>query len=326
MFNVTANLSASGINYSNEITASFPKSGNPSSYLAGGIYMTIMPTITAPASGLLLFALFRDPLKCFQSSSVILVKSMTIANFAIGLLVEPLYAFIYISIFLGRYNVSYVRLLAKTALVLSCTTNNTSFITVGTLALDHLAAVSKPQWYKTKLTKRNLTACTVAIWLYSTGFGLVSLSSIPDSLHHKIDLHVNTTTSLVLLLASYVALAICYQVHRKRNTASNVRAAKDKKVFVVIALLVVIASIAGFPTAIALHVYFYCERCHSSAFYVSFEVIQNMFFLKFATDPFLYAWRLRRYRKSLRIAVKQSGALFSFGTSRKHRYEFKQAT
>lgn len=282
----------------------------PTTFLPTAIFLIFMTVITAPANGFLLLALFKDPLRCFRSPSVLLVKSMSAANFLIGVLVEPLQCALYLSLHMRVDTTSgYFPSLYKATQVIAFLANNTSFITVAVLSVDHLIAVCKPMWYKTKLTKKKISMVILLIWLYSALFGFLALTDIPMKMFHKIDLIANTTTTFLLLLSSYVVLAISYSLHRKRpqrpqRGRNDKQEKRDKRFLMVIFLLLITASLTSFPSFVSWYLYHYCKACLSSqSFHFSFEIVQNLFYLKFATDPFLYAWRLPRYRRSLSIVL-----------------------
>ena len=288
-------------------------------YLSTALFLIVMSIVTAPANGFLLFALIKDPLKCFHSPSILLVKSMSAANVMIGVLVEPLYCAMYMSLYKDVKS-GYLPSLGKTAQVIAFLANNTSIMTVAALSVDHLTAVCIPLWYKTKLTTKKIAMIVLIIWVYSAVFGFLALTKIPAKTFHMIDLYANTTTAFVLLLSSYVLLGISYLLHLKKSQLERIGTQKnqERRFLALIFVLVLSASVTGFPSFISWYIYHYCKAClNTKSFYFSFEIVQNLFYLKFATDPFLYAWRLPRYRKSLYVVL--CCVRGTYNVSREHR-------
>lgn len=295
-------------------------SGAPSAarMLANFIYHVIMSAVTAVGNGLTLLAWVRDPMKCFRSPSSFLVMSMTIANLLISLIVEPMYGVFYYIFFVQD---AQLYSSAFKCYVVGVDTStiafNTSFLIVFVMSLDLYFALSRPLKYRMIVTKKVVFVCLATIWSYTTIFAFLPHIGISLKIYHKTDLFLNTIIFFVLLLASYVALLKSF--HKQRQNAvmlkprSNLikilsctrQRARDKKFLVAIFLQVLVVSLAVVPNMIFMITEFYCFKCKlDQDLIIVRNILQNVVLMKFAADPFIYAWRVPRYRHALQVALR----------------------
>lgn len=237
-----------------------------------------------------------------------LVKSMSAADFIIGVLIEPLNCVTYMSLFSGKQLKSgYLPSLVKTAQVISFLTNNTSFLTVAALLIRWQfncglqATVVQDQAYK----KENLS-CNFDYLAVFSDVRAANSNKHPrqnatyDRPPYQYDNYFHSIIIFIHISGNFL-LSAQKKSHLGRT---GIQTNHDRRVLTVIFLLVLTASLTGFPSFIFWYLYHYCKPCLTSkSFYFSFEIVQNIFYVKFATDPFLYAWRLTRYRKSLSVVL-----------------------
>ena len=270
------------------------------SLFVSGLFMAFLSFITALSNGLLFVTLCKDPLKRLQARSSSFVMSLSMANFLVGILVEPTYSFVLTyEGYRGTIppNAEIFLSLGRTCGALA---NNASFFTVCALALDHYLAVSRPVEYRAteqQGTNQHITVVILVIWAYSGIFSLLPFIGVPEDIFFRLDLHVNSSLALILLLVSYVALMYSYHKHKPEANGPS----RNKSLFGVIFLLLVVAILTSLPIIAFWHIHDYCVVCRSKAgFQLTSRVVECLFYSKFAVDPFLYAWRLPRYRQALR--------------------------
>lgn len=75
----------------------------------------------------------------------------------------------------------------------------------------------------------------------------------------------------------------------------------EKKMRKVIFLFTVVSTIPILPVTVVWYVTGHCSRCRQYQPLVLMEKVFNqLVFVKFVLDPFVYAWRLERYRRALK--------------------------
>lgn len=299
-------------NYTNETSIDSVEKENV--YLFVAVCNILLACFTFPGNGLLLLALFKDPLGCFNTPTTLLVKSMTIANLITSLLVEPLTAASKISV-LNKGKVSPV--MKEITEFVTIIAPNASFLTVFALSLDSFVAVSRPLKYKVIVTKRNVFICMALIWGYITCFALLPFSGLSYNQHMEIDLYVNTTVTLMLLLASYFGLIKSLSTNRTRSLslhtnnkdfyASSSRdlcLERSRRSLQAVVVLVLVLTLTIVPNMVSWMLYFHCGFCKNRpGFLVTIAALRYLAYLKFLCDPFVYAWRLPRYRRALKMVI-----------------------
>ena len=127
----------------------------------------------------------------------------------------------------------------------------------------------------------------------------------------------NTVLFFVLLLASYVALLKSFKKQRQnamklrpnanlsKESTRKGQLARERKFVVAIFIQVLLVSITALPNMIFMITEFYCIKCKfNQEMIIVRNILQNIVLLKFAADPFIYAWRIPRYRRALQLAVR----------------------
>ena len=295
-------------------------SGAPSRdrILANVIYHVIMSAVTTTGNGLALLAWIRNPLKCFRTPPSFLVMSMTVANLLVSLVVEPMYsAFYYIFLVKDFQLYGDAFTCYEVGVDTSAVAFNTSFIIVFVMSLDLYFALSRPLKYCLIVTKKAIFSCLALIWSYTTLFALLPIMGLSMKIYLRIDLFLNTVLFFVLLLASYVALLKSFKKQRQnamklrpnanlsKESTRKGQLARERKFVVAIFIQVLLVSITALPNMIFMITEFYCIKCKfNQKMTIVRNILQNIVLLKFAADPFIYAWRIPRYRRALQLAVR----------------------
>ena len=173
-------------------------------HLASGLFFTVLSLITTLSNGLLLLALYKDPLRIFRTPSTLFVVSMTVANVLNGLLVGPLIAVV--DHFSCDFTFKVSAAVIQMRYVFPSITLNASFFTVVSMSFDQYTAVSWPRKYRSIVSRRNVTASVACVWVYTTLFSSLPLVGVPLDIYYTLDLYLNTTSSFLLLLFSYLGL------------------------------------------------------------------------------------------------------------------------
>lgn len=280
--------------------------------LPSAILFTCLAPLTALGNGFLLLTFYRNSPSLLRTPSNFFIFSMAWANFLTGCVLEPLLAYRYYSIYLNN---DLLLALGKVMSAFSIVTMNASIFSVCAFSWDSFLALSRPIKHRRWVTVQRAKVFIAFLWLYQIGFASLLFTNIPLSLILRLDLHLNTTLISSLLLLSYVCLYKAFkQRERKRERSFNspkppqtsFRTSKrstkvERRMRMIIFLFTLVTTIPILPVTVVWYVTWYCSKCQRNQELVLAEkVLNQLVFIKFVLDPFVYAWRLERYRKALK--------------------------
>ena len=294
--------------------------------LATGIVLMILSPVTVISNALLLFTIFKDPLKCFRTPPTYFIVALALVDLITGIFIEPFF----IMARLVRY-ITWTRLASEpykslwfVGVILSYVGLNASFLLVLGLIVSQFIAITYPHRYRAIVTTRRVLACVILSCVYFTGFILLQYVGVPLSTLYKVDLHLHSTLITVLLISSSLLLLISFhkfeETSRRITTqnsetryarggheSKNRRNRISQRQFTIVTLILSgILIVCSLPHIVLVHLRFYMkqetlqERLDLFAFVI---IVDEMMFVKVALDAFIYAWRLAKYRRSLKIVL-----------------------
>lgn len=283
--------------------------------------MGLIAAITVFGNGLLILAIIKDPFKSFRTPMTVFVVGLAITDGFTGLIVDPLTAFISIASYLNLFrsnNPAILKLLEdclKVNSYVSFITMNASFQILLALTFCQYLAISFPHKHRTFVTRRNAIITVSAILVYCIIFSLLLEYKVPSKVKLEIDVNLNTNIVLVALILCHVLLYRAYRVHLNRvsnldgNDAARKRRREQQRQFTSANLLLVTFLVLfTLPSVILwnLRLYKYNDRNSLSDLRIKLaEVVTvNVLVLKFALDPFIYAWRLSKYRQAITSIIR----------------------
>ena len=290
--------------------------------LVSGIFIAVLAFITTTGNGLLLLAIWKDPLKTLRTPTTYFVIGLTTADFLTGLFVSPVAAFRQIVNFckpaLGRSEAT------KTAkdftASASLLTMNTSYLILVLLTWSQFAAISFPHQHRNLVSKRRVGTCVVLAYLYAFTFALLPALGVEDDLLDRLDLFMNTLPLLSLLILAYTCLHVAYRRQVRRistlrtqpvNAACKVRSRRRERQFTTVNLLLVLFVLVCTLPATIIWIFRLYRPNMPAERNATLNIVAlhagSVLFLKFALDPFLYCWRLPHYRRSLRSVLMCEG-------------------
>ena len=304
--------------------------------LVSGTFLAVICPITVLSNALLLIAIYKDPFKTFRTPSAYFLVGLAFVDLITGLIPEPMTITCYYRFYNNHPGRSHCVKILDVAGTVAAITANTSFFIVLAFTFAQYAAVAFPFKFKRLITVRNTVACVVGLFLYAILFETLQLVGVSREVIAKIDLHLHSTFSLFLTIIIYLLLlhrAVMKEMTMTRrltlttiNTATSEgceetrdsctpseRPPQQKLIennFVRLNLvIIVILLICSQPSAIVWYVYLYSgEKTKVSlSLRIAGVVTNNTLFLKSLLDPFVFAWRLPKYRKALKKVFSREG-------------------
>ena len=314
----------------NNSTSSSSPSVDYSLYLhtqfATAICLAILSPITITSNALLLFTIFKDPLKCFRTPATYFIIALALVDLTTGLFIEPF--------FIMHRVTRYVKWsptpgepyqsLNQVGNSLSYVGLNSSFLLVLGLIVTQFIAITYPYYYRSFVTTRRVLGCVGFSLVYFTGFILLQFVGVPKSTLFQVDLHLHSTLITVLLITSSAMLLRSFRQFAKasrrlggggsfgnRDVGEHAGKRQTNKInerqFTIVTLLLSgILIVCSLPHLITLHIKFYAEQeTLQETFDLSAAITigDEMMFVKVALDAFIYAWRLTKYRRSLKLVL-----------------------
>ena len=311
-----------------------------SASLASGVVLSVFSPTTVLANGLLLLAIYRDPTRTFGSPTACFLIGLAVTDLITGLVPEPMVAACYFLVY-SKHPLSATcsaRVFPVAGVVASITTNST-FLLVLAFTVAQYVAVSCPINYKRFINTKRTVLCVLLIWSYTAIFELLGQVGVPHEVIEKVDLFLHSTLTIVLSVVMYTLLHRTFSRQMRRHTPSSAtvttttattpaaaaaalqartaaepqpkarrRNVVERKFVKINLLLISIFIFCSLPSAITWYIYFYWpEMRNSRAFFIARVIVDNTLYLKFVLDPFVYAWRLPKYRQALVKAITCDG-------------------
>ena len=254
------------------------------------------------ANGFLLLAMFKDPLKCFSTPTTYFIVNLAVSdlfNLATCLTVVFLVQI--------KYGNGSVVKLWETLWELIF---NLTFPSVFSLALERCLALSLPLWHRVRITSRVCRIWLAAVWLFNLVFTLTSYFMYEyTSIFYGL---IFLSMTLFVYIFAYVSIRRQHKAtvtddsisERVRRTI-KARLKNQNRFLFTVFIINGILIVGLLPTLIDFTCMLRFGQTLSDILNRSntlTAVVLNMmdilFFINFAVNPFIYCWRLPKYRKT----------------------------
>ena len=281
------------------------------------IYMSIISVLTIAANIFVLAISIKGPMKTFRTPTAYFLVGIAFADLATAAVVEPCYYYCFFRLYSKGPGHAPTRVtcltMFKVGRVASGVTVNVSYITVLAFTFAQYAVVAFPMKMAQRVTAKSVLILQILIWIYALAFQTTSALAAQDLLAMKVDFYLHNIAFTILILISYILL---FRAFRRKMTSSmqlqsessrQIKENKTRKVhqerkFLVINLcLIMVLVFTDIPNIVwwFLHLYELVPYALPKSLTVQL-VIDCILLTKFLLDPFVYVWRLRKYRTALR--------------------------
>ena len=283
------------------------------------IYIIIVSFITVFANGLLLVVFFFDPFKIFRTATTYFLIGLAFVDILTAASQEPMYATCFIMMYLRHPDtLATCTPLLNVGQVIAVAAMNASFLIVLAFTITQYIVLASPLKYGRRVTKSRVVICVLGIYAYSILFSLFPVMGIAEEIVQKID---NIFHSITLVYVTIILYILLYIAFRKKMAASeslredkttndrgreNKQTGVERKFIIVNFLLIAILFLTSQPSAILwiYRLYSYENPNSPRVLIVNLMVADNLLYLKFLLDPFVYAWRIPKYRQALKNVLR----------------------
>ena len=285
------------------------------------IFIIVVSFATILANGFLLLAFYVDPLKIFRNPTTSFLIGLAIVDLLTALVQEPIYATCFMFLYLQN-----PVLILKCGPVMDVTryiagfTMTVSYLIVFAFTVTQYIVVSSPLKYARLVTNRKVLISVAAIYLYSTAFWCLHLIGVPENILLMIELFLHDYASTSITIAIYILL---HRVMKKKMVAgnslqgkANARGEDSKHTQVqrnfvrVNFMLIAVLITCSIPSSIVLTIRSFTEESKGPSVKVAIGnlMVDNLLYLKFLLDPFVYAWRMVKYREAFFKSIRRQKA------------------
>ena len=284
------------------------KEGSFDSKYFWAVVVAITALATFLANALVVVAVWKDPNRNLQRKpSNLLIASQAVADVFVGLIHDPLCSW-----WILTFSTTAVHVIeAVSSLFLVA-----SVFHVVVLSFDRYVAVAWPLRHNSIVTKRRVLIWSLIIWTYSGIY--MTYRTVLRELNRSIVI-INIISGVHTVLPSIVSVLfyVClYQAVRKyRKRASSLdesgrivinayRRERNMTKAMMVALGLFLLCVS--PWFLLYQVIGACPTCdeHKSVEMYLFAIFYYIFLLKSLLNPFLYAWRLPKFRVVFKSMLK----------------------
>ena len=283
------------------------------------IYIIIASFVTVLANGLLLVVFFFDPLKTFRTATTYFLIGLAFVDILTAASQEPMYATCFIMMYLRHPDTLATCIpLLNVGQVIAVAAMNASFLIVLAFTITQYIVLASPLKYGRRVTKSRVVICVLAIYAYSILFSLFPVMSLTEEIVQKIDNIFHSITLVYVTIIFYILLYVAFRkkmaasksLQEHKTTQDRVRDNKQtgvvRKFIIINFLLIAILFLTSQPSAVLWIYRLYSNENPNapSVLIVNLMLADNLLYLKFLLDPFVYAWRIPRYRRALKYVMR----------------------
>lgn len=281
------------------------------------IYMILLSFISIVANALLLLVVIVDPLKTFKNPTSYFLIGLAISDLLTALIHLPLTSSCFIFFYLRSPEQGLIycyEIFLDLGQTQAAITMTISFLIVFAFTATQFVIVSSPLKYARMATSRKVVICVVSLYLYCTLFWVSKYWGLPVDVLKKIDVLLHNFLIPYATIACYVLL---HYTFKRKMAASKMLSSEShiqrvpketqgnrvhQKFVKINCVLVAILVFCSQPSAIFWLIRNFWLPAEETVQLSTVNLfIDNILYLKFMLDPFVYAWRLPKYREALRV-------------------------
>ncbi|XP_068757968.1 adenosine receptor A2a-like [Montipora capricornis] len=273
------------------------------------VLATITFLMAAFGNVLVVLSVWMDPLRKLRSSpSNLIIFSMAVADLLVGVVASPLHAFWAWTLLHKYTNASFGFLKFFATLI------NVSVGHILLLSIDRFFAVVTPLQYRAKVTSKRVCVVSFTGWIYFLLFGFV-FSLLRE---HYALMKILYIIQIFFILICIVVINVftLYRFHKYShrfdvpddNHAGVPRQMilqRERTVSKAIAIVISAFLLCFIPWFMVQMIMYVCLTCNFSLLMPVHFIAAAVMYANSAINPFLYAWRLPKYKQTLKHLFKK---------------------
>ncbi|XP_074614019.1 adrenocorticotropic hormone receptor-like [Acropora palmata] len=281
------------------------QSDDPAFFFTLAVIGFSLATVTISGNLALLIIIFRDTRRFLQTPPSFLMTNLCVSDFIVGLVVDNLAA---VKDVYRYHNLPVPDLLDP---ILRLFLGLSLFVSSGTmiaLSYDRFVVVKHPLKYRSTMTIERVKIFIVTLWSASVVVCILPVLGIPEKVLAITVAHIYASLPAVLLTVMYIKVFRSLRKRKRELQEAGINSTmrpkrnldRERKMVVTILIVLALFYVTFMPEFIALHVLHFWNRSVRSSVFRMVEIVFSRFlFLNSAMNPFVYSWRLPKYRKAL---------------------------
>ena len=265
-----------------------------------------LAAVTTLGNSALLLTIFRDTRRLLQTPPSLLIANLCVSDLALGLIsgnlvaVKDVYRFQHFPV--PRVLDPIIRLVVGLSLFVSSGT-------IIALSCDRYVAVMYPLKYRSTITRTRVKIFIALIWVFAVTVCFLPLTSVPENIFKIVYAHTHASIPALLLTVMYFKVFRALGERKRELRDAGITSAtrskqtldRERNMVVTILLVLALFYVTVLPEFTALHLMQFCESCKQSLTFVKLEIVFSRFlFLNSALNPFVYSWRVPKYRRAFK--------------------------
>ena len=284
------------------------------------IFIIVVSLTTMLANGLLLFVFYVDPQKMFRNPTTIFLIGLAIVDLLTALVQEPIYATCFMLLYFQNPSSKKCVPFMDAGRYFSAFTMTASFLIVLAFTVTQYIVISSPLKYGRMVTKKKVLMSVAAIYLYSATFWCLHLMGVSPYVQGIMELFIHSYLIPIINIAVYMLLhcamkkkmAAGKSLEKKSRIAGKRESGKHIQVqrnFVRVNLmLLAVLIVCSTPSTVVWTIRLFMEEnkdVPSAKTLIANLMVDNALYLKFLLDPFVYAWRMVKYREAFYKSIQR---------------------
>ena len=282
--------------------------------LGSGIPFLFLSLLISVPNGVILIALYRNPLRCFRKAFSVFLAFIAAVDLFVGIVVCSGGGVMRLLCAFGEGSIPRD---GDILVILGYIGINSSILLVTAMSVDRFVSVVCPHFYLRKIKPRKLVLCNTIIVVFSSIFASLQLTGISMDVYLLIDVHLHTTFPLVTTTLAYLGIFFVLRKHSRvdfqrqstmpsNSTLHNMRrvnAARMERKFATTSFLILFFLILSLvPYFVTILLEANCSDCRGQKwFFVLQESSVVFLFLNSAINPFLTIFRINELKQSVKI-------------------------
>ncbi len=285
--------------------------------LGTGIPYMFLLLLTSFSNGLVLIALYRNPLRRFRKHFSVFLVFIAVVNLLNGLVVCSGEVIMRFMCAFGEGNIPRE---GDIVIVLEYIGINSSILLVTAMSVDRFVSVVYPHYYFREVKPRELVVCNIVICVFSSIFAALQLvPGLSMTVYRGIDVHMHSTFPLIINIFAYMGMFLFLKKRAREDfkrqtlTVTNaqlhdtqrLRRTQMERKFATTSFFILISlmlSLIPYFTVSALEAE--CYGCEGrNWFFVFKESCLLSLFLNSVLYPFLIAFRISDVKQSVKIVL-----------------------
>ena len=267
-----------------------------------------MSAVTVVSNAILLFIIYKDPRQSFRTAPSFLIANLSASELLLGIAVVFPVALRDVLRYL-QLPLSHAGLLRVIIYIVASMTLFVSRSTLIAMSLTCYIAINNPMFYRSRITEKRIKILIASIWIVALPISFLPATNLSEKTYTLVYLHTHVSLPAIVLTLAYINVFRAFSRRKQdalvsfKNSRVNKKhsLARERNMAITIIPILALFFITNIPLYATLHLLYLCETCQKSITFHKIDiVVLRLLFVSSSIHPFIYAWRVPKYRRALR--------------------------